>query len=45
MTLWTHSVLVAARRIYQTAGFELAAQKKHADWGVPVVGETWEREL
>jgi DNA-binding MarR family transcriptional regulator/predicted N-acetyltransferase YhbS len=45
MTLWTHSVLTAARRIYQAAGFELVAQKAHADWGVPVVGETWEREL
>jgi len=45
MTLWTHSVLVAARKIYQAAGFKLVAQKEHADWGVPVVGETWEREL
>jgi DNA-binding MarR family transcriptional regulator/GNAT superfamily N-acetyltransferase len=45
MTLWTHSVLGTARRIYQAAGFELIAQKKHADWDVPVVGETWEREL
>jgi DNA-binding MarR family transcriptional regulator/predicted GNAT family acetyltransferase len=45
MTLWTHSVLVAARRIYQAAGFELVAQWEHADWGVPVVGETWDREL
>lgn len=45
MTLWTHSVLIAARRIYQAAGFELVAQNEHADWGVPVVGETWEREL
>jgi GNAT superfamily N-acetyltransferase len=45
MTLWTHSVLVAARRIYQAAGFELMAQWEHADWGVPVVGETWDREL
>jgi DNA-binding MarR family transcriptional regulator/GNAT superfamily N-acetyltransferase len=45
MTLWTHSVLTAARKIYQAAGFELVAQKAHADWGVPVVGETWEREL
>src|SRR5215471_15830460 len=45
MTLWRHSVLVAARRIYQAAGFALVAQWEHADWGVPVVGETWEREL
>jgi DNA-binding MarR family transcriptional regulator/GNAT superfamily N-acetyltransferase len=45
MTLWTHSVLTAARRIYQAAGFELLAQWEHADWGVPVVGETWDREL
>jgi DNA-binding MarR family transcriptional regulator/GNAT superfamily N-acetyltransferase len=45
MTLWTHSVLTAARRIYQAAGFELVATQEHADWGVPVVGETWEREL
>jgi len=45
MTLWTHSVLTAARRIYQAAGFELVAQNEHAEWGVPVVGETWEREL
>jgi DNA-binding MarR family transcriptional regulator/predicted GNAT family N-acyltransferase len=45
MTLWTHSVLVAARRIYQAAGFALVAQNAHADWGVPVVGETWELEL
>jgi len=45
MTLWTHSVLLAARRIYQAAGFRLVAQWKHADWGVPLVGETWERGL
>jgi len=45
MTLWTHSVLVGARRIYQAAGFRLVETKKHADWGVPVVGETWEMEL
>jgi DNA-binding MarR family transcriptional regulator/GNAT superfamily N-acetyltransferase len=45
MTLWTHSVLTAARRIYQAAGFRLVAQNEHADWGVPVVSETWELEL
>jgi hypothetical protein len=36
---------VSARRIYQAAGFELVAQWEHADWGTPVVGETWEREV
>jgi len=45
MTLWTHSILTAARRIYQDAGFTKVAEKPHADWGVAVVGETWEREL
>jgi GNAT superfamily N-acetyltransferase len=45
MTLWTHSVLVAARKIYQAAGFELVKQWEHADFGVPVVGETWDMAL
>jgi DNA-binding MarR family transcriptional regulator/predicted GNAT family acetyltransferase len=45
MTLWTHSVLVAARKIYQGAGFALNKQWQHADFGVPVVGETWDMEL
>ena len=45
MTLWTHSVLIAARKIYQAAGFRLVQQWTHADFGVPVVGETWDMEL
>ena len=45
MTLWTHSVLVAARKIYQGAGFRLVKQWEHADFGVPVVGETWDLAL
>ena len=45
MTLWTHSVLKAARHIYKTAGFTKIKEWTHADWGVEVVGETWEREL
>jgi DNA-binding MarR family transcriptional regulator/ribosomal protein S18 acetylase RimI-like enzyme len=45
MTLWTHSILTAARKIYQDAGFIKVAEQPHADWGVPVVGETWEMTL
>ena len=45
MTLWTHSVLIAARKIYQAAGFRLVEQWTHDDFGVPVVGETWDMEL
>jgi DNA-binding MarR family transcriptional regulator/N-acetylglutamate synthase-like GNAT family acetyltransferase len=45
MTLWTHSVLTAARHIYQNAGFARVAQTSHAEWGVEVVSETWEMEL
>jgi DNA-binding MarR family transcriptional regulator/GNAT superfamily N-acetyltransferase len=45
MTLWTHSVLTAARHIYKTAGFAKVKEWTHDDWGVEVVAETWEREL
>jgi DNA-binding MarR family transcriptional regulator/GNAT superfamily N-acetyltransferase len=45
ITLWTQSILVAARGIYARAGFELVKQEKHHSFGVDLVGETWEREL
>jgi DNA-binding MarR family transcriptional regulator/GNAT superfamily N-acetyltransferase len=45
MTLWTQSVLVAARGIYQQAGFRRVAEGKHHSFGVDLVGETWEMEL
>ncbi len=41
VTLWTHSVLTAARNIYERAGFKLVATQKHKTWGKEVVGETW----
>jgi DNA-binding MarR family transcriptional regulator/GNAT superfamily N-acetyltransferase len=45
VTLWTHSVLTAARNIYERAGFKLVATQKHKTWGKEVVGETWDLEL
>jgi DNA-binding MarR family transcriptional regulator/GNAT superfamily N-acetyltransferase len=45
MTLWTHSVLKAARHIYQKAGFKLMRSEKHKSWGQPVVSEYWDLEL
>jgi DNA-binding MarR family transcriptional regulator/GNAT superfamily N-acetyltransferase len=44
-TLWTHSVLTAARHIYQKAGFRLMRTERHKSWGRPVVSEHWDLEL
>ena len=45
ITLWTQSILVAARGIYQCAGFRRVAEEKHHSFGVDLVGETWELTL
>jgi DNA-binding MarR family transcriptional regulator/GNAT superfamily N-acetyltransferase len=45
ITLWTQSILVAARRIYQDTGFVLVATEPHRSFGQSLIGETWELEL
>jgi DNA-binding MarR family transcriptional regulator/GNAT superfamily N-acetyltransferase len=44
--LWTQSELLAARGIYQRAGFEKVGEEKHSSWGrKDLVAETWELNL
>ena len=45
ITLWTQSILVAARGIYQRAGFARVATEPHRSFGVDLIGETWELKL
>jgi DNA-binding MarR family transcriptional regulator/GNAT superfamily N-acetyltransferase len=45
IALWTQSILVAARDIYQRAGFRRIAEQPHHSFGVDLVGETWEMSL
>jgi len=45
IVLSTYSVLVAARRIYEAAGFRLVAQHQERAYGKRLVGETWELAL
>ncbi len=45
ITLWTQSILTAARKIYQDAGFVLVASEPHRSFGQNLIGETWEIRL
>lgn len=45
ITLWTQSILVAAREIYRRAGFVRVGEERHQNFGVDLLGETWELKL
>jgi DNA-binding MarR family transcriptional regulator/GNAT superfamily N-acetyltransferase len=45
ITLWTHSILTAARRIYAATGFEIVETEEHDEFGPMLTGETWTLRL
>jgi DNA-binding MarR family transcriptional regulator/N-acetylglutamate synthase-like GNAT family acetyltransferase len=45
LTLWTHRQLVAARRLYQHAGFRRVHEERGHSFGRDLVDETWELQL
>ena len=45
ITLWTHSVLSAARHVYERAGFTLTGSEPRHTWGQDVVAEFWDLDL
>jgi DNA-binding MarR family transcriptional regulator/GNAT superfamily N-acetyltransferase len=45
ITLWTQSILHAARHIYKKAGFQIVHEEKHHSFGKDLTAETWELNL
>ena len=45
ISLWTNSVLTAARKIYADAGYTKLREEIHDSFGTPLTAETWEMTL
>lgn len=45
VVLWTQSMLAAAHRIYEKAGFRLVKEEPHHSFGHDLVGQEWELKL
>jgi GNAT superfamily N-acetyltransferase len=45
IVLWTQSELLAARRVYERAGFTMVEEEAHHSFGKDLVAETWELAL
>lgn len=41
ITLWTQSNLIAARKLYQSVGFECVGSEPHTSFGPALIAETW----
>lgn len=45
VVLWTQSILTAAHRIYERAGFRLIKEEPHHSFGHDLIGQEWELKL
>ena len=45
VTLWTQSILTAARKLYEAHGFRKVESHVHQSFGAKLVAETWDLDL